>query len=418
MVFFLRVIYESIVQAVQQLSGNKLRSLLSSLGITIGIFCIISVLSAVDSLERTILASFDKLGTDIVYVDRMSWGEDPGQNWWKFYRRPYPSLSDLEAIQEKVRTADHAYLQVFMPGKTLKYKSSSIGGPFMTGITEEYLDVSPLSFADGRYFTHFEFETGSNKVILGPDLVKELFPSSSGVGKEVKIGGVKYQVIGVLEEEGESLINIIPFDQVVIMPMNTARKLINLSAKSSWQTLLGIKAVEGVPLSELKDEVTGVLRSHRSIRPSQEADFVVNESTFFTNILDAFFAVLNTVGISIGLFAILVGMFIVANIMFVSVTERTNIIGIKKALGAKRSVILLEFLVESVILCLIGGIFGLLFVMGVLKLLSGVFGYDMYVSAFNIILALVMALVIGIVSGFIPAAQAAGMDPVEAMRSK
>lgn len=416
--FLIQVIYESIVQAVQQLSGNKLRSLLSSLGITIGIFCIISVLSAVDSLEQNIKQSFEKLGNDVVYVDRMTWAEDPGSNWWKYARRPYPSLSDLEAIQERVTGAEAATMSVFIPGKTVKYHSSSVEGAYMSGITEDYGEINRLEFSQGRYFTHFEFANGTNRLILGYKLAEELFPNTDAANKEVSIVGRKFTVVGVLKEEGNSLVSIIPYDEAILVPMQTARKLVNLSSNRHWGTLLSIKAKEGVNLEDLTDEVTGILRSHRSIRPKEEANFAVNELSIFTKLLQPIFTVLNVVGLCIGLFAIIVGMFSVANIMFVSVKERTNIIGIKKALGARKSVILLEFLIESVILCIFGGLVGLLLVIGILQLVSGLFGYEMFVSTGNVIFSLLLALAIGVISGIIPALQAARMDPVDAIRSK
>ncbi|RLD21312.1 MAG: ABC transporter permease [Bacteroidetes bacterium] len=413
----LRAIYESVLQALQQLYANPLRSFLSSLGITIGIFCIISVMSAVDSLEDNITSSFDKLGSDVLYVDKNPWNEDPGQSWWKYARRPNPNYEDLEALQERVAGAEFSSLSVFIPGKTLKYGSSSVRGAYMAGITYEYAEITKLEFSDGRYFTPYEYSTGANKIIIGNVLSTELFGTKDPIGKTVKVGGRKYQVVGVLKKEGNSLINIIPFDEAVLLGFNTVKKLINVRTGASWGTMLNVKARPGVKLVDLEDEVTGVLRAHRKLRPKEEDNFSINELSMFTKMLAPIFSVMNSVGIIIGGFAIIVGIFSVANIMFVSVKERTGIIGIKKALGARSWVILLEFLIESIILCIIGGAIGLGIVMLILKILSAVIDFEMYVSLQNILIAIIGAIVIGVLAGLIPALQAARMDPVEAMRA-
>jgi len=414
----LRAIYESILQALQQLYANPLRSFLSSLGITIGIFCIISVMSAIDSLEDNITSSFDKLGRDVLYVDKNPWNEDPNQSSWKYARRPNPNYEDLEALQDRVAGAEFASLSVFIPGRTLKYGSSSVRGAYMAGVTYEYSEITKLEFEYGRYFTAYEYSIGANKIIIGSVLSTELFGTKDPIGKIVRIAGRKYQVIGVLKKEGSSLISVIPFDEAILLGFNTVKKLINVRTGATWGTLLNIKAKPGVQLVDLQDEVTGVLRAHRKLRPKEEDNFSINEVSVFTKLLAPIFTVMNSVGIIIGLFAIIVGIFSVANIMFVSVKERTSIIGIKKALGARKWVILLEFLIESIILCIIGGAIGLGIVMLILEILSKVIDFDMYVSTQNILIAIVGAILIGVLAGLIPALQAARMDPVEAMRAK
>lgn len=412
----LKVIYESIVLAVQELNSNKLRSFLSSLGITIGIFCIISVLSAVDSLEYNISESFEKLGSDVLYIDRMPWTEDPGQNWWKYMRRPIPDYEDYLALESGLKGAEYASLSIFVPGRTIEFGSSNVRGAYMAGLTYDYAEITKLEFTSGRYFTPFEYSTGANRVILGAQLADELFGRTEPVGKTVKIAGQRFQVIGVLKKEGNSLINIFDYDQAVLVTYNTVKKLVNVKTGRTWGTMLNVKARPGVSLNDLRDEVTGVLRAHRKLKPREENDFAINELSMFTTLLQPVFGMMNAVGFVIGIFAIIVGAFSVANIMFVSVKERTNIIGIKKALGAKRGVILLEFLVEAVLLCLVGGLLGLGVVIGILRGISAAIDFDLFVSAANIIAGLTGAIVIGIVAGFVPALQASRMDPVEAIR--
>ena len=413
---FLRVIYESLVQAFQQLSANKLRSFLSLTGISIGIICIISVLSAVDSLKDNISSSFEKLGDDVLYIDKMPWNEDPSQNWWKYRQRPEPSHEDLEMIKKRVKLADKASFSVFIPGRTIKFGSSSVEGAFMAGVTEDYSDIFNLQFEKGRFFTPFESSTGANRAVIGAVLAEKLFGTIEPIGKEIKIKGLDFQVVGVLKKEGNSLINIFQFDEAVLISFNTAKKLINVKSRNTWGTSLNVKAKEGVELDALRDEITGALRSARKIKPRESENFAINQLSMLTNLIAPIFDMMNYVGIIIGGFSIIVGMFSVANIMFVSVKERTGIIGIKKALGARQSIILLEFLIESVVLCLIGAAIGLLIVYGVLKLATAAFNYEIYLSMGNILIAMLLAIVIGVISGVIPAWQAARLDPVEAMR--
>ena len=413
---FFKLIYESIVQAFQQLSANKLRSFLSLTGISIGIICIISVLSAVDSLKDNVSASFEKLGNDVLYIDKMPWNEDPSQNWWKYQQRPQPSYEDLEVIKKKSKLSDMASFSVFIPSRTIKFGASSIEGAFMAGVTDDYAEIFNFDFEKGRFFTPFESANGTNRVILGAVVAEKLFGTIDPIGKEINIKGLDFQVIGVLRKEGTTLINIFQFDEAVVISFNTAKKLINVKSRNSWGTSLNVKANAGVNLDDLKDEITGILRSARKIKPRENENFAVNQLSMFTNLLEPIFSTMNVVGIFIGGFSILVGMFSVANIMFVSVKERTSIIGIKKALGARPIVILLEFLIESVVLCLVGALIGLLIVYGLLKLATIAFSYEIYLSGSNILIALILSLVIGILSGLIPAWQAARLDPVEAMR--
>jgi putative ABC transport system permease protein len=413
---FFKVIYESIVQAFQQLAANKLRSFLSLTGISIGIICIISVLSAVDSLKQNVSSSFEKLGNDVLYVDKMPWNEDPGQNWWKYQQRPQVSYEDLVAIRKKSKLSERSSFAVFMPGRTLKFGSSSVEGAYMAGVTDDYAEIFNFDFDKGRFFTPFESANGTNRVVLGASVAEELFGLIDPIGREINVKGMDFQVVGVLKKEGNTLINIFQFDEAVITSFNAAKKLINVKSRYNWGTSLNVKAMAGVNLDDLQDEVTGILRSERKIKPKEKENFSINQLSMFTNLLAPIFSTMNIVGIFIGGFSILVGMFSVANIMFVSVKERTSIIGIKKALGARQYIILLEFLIESVVLCVIGALIGLVIVFGVLKLATAAFHYEIYLTGGNVLIAMILSLVIGVLSGLVPAWQAAKLDPVEAMR--
>jgi len=416
-----KIISESISQALQQLGGNKLRSFLSLLGISIGIFCIIGVQTAVDSLEDNIRGSFDKLGSDVVYVSKFSWAEDPGENYTKLLRRPNPDYKDYRTLKKSLTTAEALCLNVGIGMKTMQYKSNSVDNCEVLATTEGYDDIYNPEIEKGRYFSENEFTYGGDNIVIGYNIAQQLFGNIEPVGKKVKLLGRKLTIIGVIAESGESLIGIMDYDDTVLLTYENARKFANLKATNVFgNSSLSVKAAEGIDNVQLKDDITGVLRAHRRLKPKEEDNFAMNEISIMTAAFDAFFGVLNTIGLVIGGFAILVGMFSVANIMFVSVKERTNIIGIKKALGAKRFVILLEFLIEAIILCLLGGLMGLGFVYFIVKGLSAAdfFAYEIYLSTGNVISGLIWSTVIGILAGVIPALQASGMDPVEAIRSK
>lgn len=406
------------MQAIGQLTSNKLRSFLSLLGITIGIFCIIGIKAAVNSLEDNIRSSFEKLGNDIIYISKMPWNEDPTQNFWKYQRRPQPSIKDLEAIERKVKTAQMAAFSVFIGSKTLKYRNNSVQNVFSVAPTFQYAEIFKLKFEKGRYFSPSEYHSGTDVIVLGHKVALELFGANDPIGKEIMYDNRKVRVTGVLEESGRDIINPINFDEAVIIPYTCARKFINVRPRknSMMGSSLNVKAAAGVSLEKLTDDVTGALRSARHIKPVEQNDFAINEMSIVTSLLDKVFGVMNLAGMIIGGFALLVGMFSVANIMFVSVKERTAIIGIKKALGAKKSVILLEFLIESIVLCVIGGFLGLSIVYGTTFTLSKIFPYDFYLSFWNAAVGVIVSVAVGIIAGMIPAMQAANMDPVEAMR--
>ncbi len=405
--------------AGSQLLSNKLRTFLSLLGITIGIFCIIAVLSAVDSLERSIRDGFSELGSDVIYVDKQPWTEDPSQNYWKYLRRPEPGMRDYEAIVERSDLAAGAAYSFFTGGGTIKHESSSVKGAFFMGTTYEYQELQGVEIAEGRYLTDLEYRNGANVLLLGHLIKQELFGDQNALGKEVKYLGQKFKVIGVLKEEGEDPFNFINFDDVVWTGLVTTRKFFSFNdftRGNNYQKLLIVKAKDGVDLDDLKDELTGIIRGVRRLKPLEEENFALNELSMFEEILSGFFGALNIAGFTIGIFALIVGMISVANIMFVSVKERTNIIGVKKAIGAKRSFILSEFLMESIFLCVIGGLLGLGMVWLLMKLISMVIPFALWLSMRNIIIGVTVSVVVGVIAGVIPALQASKMDPVVAMR--
>ncbi len=416
MITILKVIYESIRQALQSLIANKLRSFLSLVGITIGIFSIISVKSAVDSLEDNVKDGFSELGSNAVYVEKFPWNENFETSYWKYIKRPEPSLDDFEAIKKKSKFADETTFNVFTGGKTISHKSSSVSDAFIMGSAYEYQSIQKLDIGKGRYFTNLEYNAASNKTILGYEVAEQLFQNEEQIGKLVKVFGQKFQVIGVLEKEGESPFNMLNFDEVLWLPLTTIRRFVNIRDERRVGRFLMVQAKSDILLDDLKSELTGIIRAQRRLRPKQEDNFSLMEMSLLNQVLEGFFSTLNIAGFIIGGFALIVGMISVANIMFVSVKERTNIIGIKKAIGAKNTIILLEFLIEAIVLCIIGGVMGLLVSYGLIIGISKAIDFQMSLSMWNAMFGIIISVIVGIISGIIPAYLASRLDPVVAIR--
>ncbi len=414
---FFRIFKESVLQAVGQLTANRLRSFLSLLGIAIGIFCYIAVKSSVNSLEDNIRSSFKKIGDDVLYVTKMPWNEDPDDNYWKYARRPNPSFADYKILTERLQSAKDVSFFLILGGKTIKYGTNSNEGTFGIAATYEFGDLHNMEYEAGRYFSSQEYNSGARRVLLGSVAAEDLFGTIDPVGKEIKMMGQTLTVIGVIKRSGKSLLKPFNFDNAAIVSYEFARSVVNVKPNFPWGTQLEVRAKADVPLDKLRDEIVSTLRAGHRLPPREKDDFSINELSIIAEAVGGFFGVLNLVGVVVGGFALIVGAFSVANIMFVSVKERTNIIGIKKALGAKNSVILTEFLIESIILCIFGGILGLIITFGILKLVSLISAFDIYISWSNVLWGVGISIIVGIIAGIIPAAQAAKLDPVEAIRS-
>lgn len=416
----IRILFEGAAQAWQQLMANKLRSFLSLLGITIGIFCIIGVKSAVNSLEDNIRGSLAKLGNDVVYLEKFSWAEDPGQNYWKWMRRPNFTFSEYETLKERLKLASGVGFWQFLGTKTVKWRSSSVENAVFLSVTEDCAEIFRLEFEeDGRYFSPNEYVNGSDVCIIGYAIAEGLYGENIvPLDKMVTVGGRKLKIIGVTKKSGNDLLKVMNFDNAILISHTLARRGFNIRSNDPWvgNASIGVSAMAGVDVDAVKDEITGVLRAERRLKPREESNFALNTLTILSGLFDSLFGVINTAGFIIGIFALVVGMFSVANIMFVSVKERTNIIGIKMALGAKRWFILLEILFEAVTLCVVGGALGLLLIWLITEIITQAIDFDIHLSMANVLIGVLTSIAVGVLSGLIPASQASRMDPVEAIR--
>ena len=409
---FLKLVRESFIFAFQAVSVNKVRTLLSLLGITIGIFSVISVLTIFDSMELAIRKSIQELGNNVLFIQKWPWGGGDGEYpWWKYMNRPEPKLQDLREIQRRSQAAEYSAF-MFGVSRTVKYQSNSIEDVAILAVSNDYNNVMSFDLAEGRYFTSPESQSGNNVAIIGHDIAENLFAGLPPLGKEIKVFGNKLQVIGITKKEGEDLFGN-SSDNQVIVPVNFARRFVDIEGIS---TTILVKAKPNVTNDQLKDELVGIIRSVRKLKPKAEDDFAINETDIISQNFDAFFKIISFVGWFVGSFSLLVGGFGIANIMFVSVKERTSQIGIQMSLGAKKFFILFQFLFEAVFLSLIGGIIGLLIIY-LLVLLSKSFPFTLVLTFGNILLGMSVSILIGLLAGIIPSYIASRLDPVEAMRS-
>jgi putative ABC transport system permease protein len=413
MEIYLKLFKESVAFAINALSTNMLRTILSLLGITIGIFSIISVFTLVDSLEKKIRDSVEELGDNIIFIQKWPWKFDSNYEWWDYMSRPFPKPEEQKAIAEESEyAAASAYTCNF--NRTINYSSSSIEKTAIVGASEGYEAVRNFEIVKGRYFSEKEYSSGANVCVIGDQIALDLFGFADAVGKDIKIGGRKTMVIGVFKREGESMIGF-TMDNLVVLPLNYARSMVDIRSNFVEPTIY-VKAKEAYSNAALTEELEGILRAQRRLKPREKSNFALNEISLISQGFDSFFGFIHILGWVIGGFSILVGGFSIANIMFVSVQERTRIIGIQKALGAKNGFILFQFLSESVILALIGGAVGLILIALIAVIVSNTTEYAIVMSFNNILLGLGISGSIGIIAGVIPAWGAAKKDPVEAMR--
>ncbi len=410
----LLLLKESVLFAWQSLVVNKLRSFLSLLGITIGIFAIILVFTVVDGLESNMRGTLRSLGSNVIYVQKWPWLFSSDYPWWKFINRPIPEYKEMVQLGRRVKSAEAVAFRLGAR-RTLKYKSNSVERAVVGGISHDYYKIKAFELVGGRYFTLSEVEAGNRLVILGAEIAEGLFGDEDPVGRDIKIAGLKATVIGVLKKEGESMLGM-SFDYQVFIPFNFARYVMDVHSENADPTIYA-KAKPQVSNAEMIDELRGQMRSLRKLKPRADDNFALNEPSMLSSQFEIVFDVIGTAGWIIGGFSILVGGFGIANIMFVSVRERTSLIGIQKSLGARNFFILSQFLCESIFLCIIGGCFGLLLTFAATSLGKDIFDMEITLTAGNVVLGFTISILIGLISGFIPAYSASQLDPVEAIRS-
>ncbi|RYZ16868.1 MAG: ABC transporter permease, partial [Sphingobacteriales bacterium] len=338
------------------LKSNLMRTILSLLGVTIGIFAIIAVFTVVDSLEKSFRESMNFLGDKVIYVQKWPWEFGGEYAWWKYMNRPVPSLAEYKLLEKRLE--NHQGMAIFWTkgGNTLKSGNNNIADVTLQGVSFGFDQVSDVRLADGRYFVQSDIDAAKPVAIIGASVAEGLFPGREALGKEIKLKGFRFRVIGVMEKQGESFLGTPSSDNNAIIPYGMFNKMFASLSSRGIEPILAIKGLKSDEGSlELESEIRGAMRSIRGLRPRDDDNFALNRPEMIAGVITQLFSVLNIAGTIIGGFSILVGGFGIANIMFVSVKERTNLIGIQKSLGAKNSFILFQFLFESIFLSLIGG---------------------------------------------------------------
>ena len=412
-----KLMLESISFAFGSLRGDKFRTFLSLFGVSIGIFSIVTVFTAIDALKSNVESGLNSFGGQTVYVQQFPFAPPEGEEykWWEYMNRPRPKFEEYLFLKSNARNLDAAAYVVFT-NRTLKYKRASFSNGFITAATPEWGEIANVEIEKGRYFSHYEANSSIPAVILGYEVAAALFANGEDpLDKVIKIGSSSARVIGVQKKAGERIVNIFDTDNSILITYNFAATIMNVK---NTEGMICVTPSATVEREEFLQEMRQLLRAARRLKPKQNDNFALNEMTFLLNQTKAIFGGINMAGWIIGGFSILIGGFGIANIMFVSVKERTNLIGIQKALGAKKYMILTQFLAEAAVLALAGGAIGLLLVGGVVLALKGNESFPMTLSFYNIFRGLMISSVIGIVAGLLPAWTAANLNPVDAINSK
>ena len=414
MLLYLRLLKESFGFAINALRNNKLRTLLSLLGVTIGIFSIIAVLAAVDSLDRKITNDLSGLDKNTIYLMKFSFGPSDIPKW---KREQFPNVKYDEYVYLKgamTNTAELGY-QIFTKSETIKYDSKLVSDVNIVPVSYEFVDIERLEFEKGRFYNEAEGNSGAKVVVIGNEIATSLFDGVDPIGKDVRLYGQRFTVIGVLTKKGAGLFGD-SNDSSAYIPVNFIRQKFG-DNNTSLTNVIVFKPVDGVDMEAYKAEISQKLRAYRGIKAGEMDNFFINVFSGFTDFIDGIIGSMKLGGWVISGFSLLVGGFGIANIMFVSVKERTHLIGIQKSLGAKNRFILFQFLFEAIILSVIGGAIGLLLVWGIAVGLTKALDFEFVLGLGNILLGTGLAGIIGLISGILPAISASRLDPVEAIRT-
>ncbi len=415
----LSIFWNSFKLSLQELNNNKLRSALSLAGIAFGIFCIIGVLATVGSLENKVQSDVASLGTNTIYIDKWQYGGGDGGNypWWKYVNRPTPKYEEVKFIKDKSTLAKHVgYFNSNNANVSHeKYQVNNVG---IYGVNPEFTEIQALDISNGRYLNDNEFTRGVPVCVIGNILAEQLFDKPErAVDKTITFDGKRMQVIGVIKKQGQSFVGGFDYDNCVMLSYRAYASIYDVDGNYS-NPIIMVNGLDNISSKALIDELEGIMRQVRRLSPKQEDNFALNDINFISQQVSGFFGSVNIGGWIIAALSLIVGAFGVANIMFVTVRERTSQIGLKKAIGAKSRTILTEFLIESAFLCLLGGLFGLLMVWLLALALSTVLPFPIVIAPNIIMLAFSICVVLGVLAGIIPASIAAKMNPVVAIRSQ
>ena len=411
---------------MRDLLADKFRTTLSLAGVSIGIFSIVAVFTVVDSLKESINEGFRKFGSDVVMVERVpiepDFDQDGRQKLWQYESRPQIGWQEYLFLEENSITAGRMAFSASFNMECVAGRESYDEGAFVA-VDGDWRMMVQEKILYGRGFTIGELSSGAAVTIIGSDVAQKLFAGiADPVGRIITVSGTPLRVIGVFSSAGESLVSMMDVDCVRLIPIRFALRIVDIDSPTLKTRITAIshqageETPDGISKEELKSELRILMRQYRRLRPAQEDDFALNELSFVAEQFQSVFGMVNTVGWVVGVFSLLVGGFGIANIMYVSVEERTRIIGIKKALGARKREITMQFLAEAATLSTLGGLAGIALVWLATLLIPDTL-FPIYLSFVNTLKGIAIALVIGMVSGVAPARHAASLHPVDAINS-
>lgn len=400
---------EAILIALRAIRANKMRSLLTMLGIFIGVTVVVLMSTAIKGIDNSFQAGMSALGSDVLYIDKWSWFE--GGEWWKMRNRRRITINDYYRFKEMAKLP-LATAPVINSRQTVKFGEIKIDNVFLNGSTSDYLYTTNFTFAMGRFFSEIESNSARNVAVIGSDIAQTLFPRGNALDKIIKIGGVNFKVVGVLQEQGSWILGAFNPDKQVFIPIGAVFK--NFLNQSFGTITINVRAASPLLLEETKIEAEGIMRKIRGLSYDEENDFSINQQEGLANQTNQLVGIIRIVGFFITGLSLFVGAVGIMNIMFVSVRERTKEIGIRKAIGAKRRTILGQFLFESSVICLVGGKAGLISAVLLSKLVNQFLPTSVQWDA--VVIAIIVSVVTGLIAGLAPAYTAAKLDPVEALR--
>jgi putative ABC transport system permease protein len=404
--FFVEI-KENIAISYKAIIAHKMRSFLATLGIVIGITAVTLMQTAIEGINRAFESSIAAVGADVLYVQKFEWF---GRQDFEYYRnRKDITMLNFDYVKRNSLTADAISPSVGSM-QTLQYGSLNLEGVFVIGTTDEYKKTLSLNMDDGRFFTAKESEGGYPVCLIGMDVKNAFFQNVNPIGKDIKVASYSFRVIGVLEKQG-SMLGLFSLDNRIIIPIERFFKIFGTKRSLT----INVKATDVKNLDETKEEISSIMRKARKVPLGKTDDFGVNQQSAFRDTYDQLTFLIKIIGLLITSLSLVVGSVGIANIMFVSVKERTKEIGIRKAIGARRRTILLQFLIESSIICLFGGIIGISIAFPI-SLLINALVLPTAMPLWVVILGIFISLLFGVLAGFFPAFNASKMDPVDSLR--